>query len=476
MGAEPRDRVADWLAACAAAAAALLMRVDSLPLRYGLYMGLPILCWWRVLRARHILATAALAACQRPGLLLHVAAWVGLLEVMVAGVHQRALFTLLFLLLAALLPMLRPAGSAPSGGTLHLAWRVACVAVAVFPLAPLEMGESVPLVAVGALACALVGAALQGHGGGRGARPGSVWLPRAAVLAVLVPVAVTHFCLATKAPVPAWSRWAAFATLPASFAPLAAPAASGSVQRLGAVLLATAAPYVLLSASYEACFMAALAVALTAWVALEAARSTVPSLPRARAVRLEDMWTALLFVAFLQIAFFGTGNVSSISSFELASTCVLRSATRRVAPQAHAHALRTPSYRFVTVFSPFLMAALLIFKLLLPYILVAVALRVVAATVRVPPQSLFLLALLGCDIMALHLLFLVRDEGSWKEIGNSISHYVIMSAHIVFIPVLLAVAALLTRVMQVDTPAVWDGFVCHWARVLRCARHGRRDA
>lgn len=53
---------------------------------------------------------------------------------------------------------------------------------------------------------------------------------------------------------------------------------------------------------------------------------------------------------FCWLAFFGTGNVVSISSFQI-SSC----------------------YRFVTVFQPFLMSAILILKLFIPFALVSVA-------------------------------------------------------------------------------------------------------
>ena len=39
-----------------------------------------------------------------------------------------------------------------------------------------------------------------------------------------------------------------------------------------------------------------------------------------RALCLSDVRTALFFLLFINVSFFGTGNIASISSFELSST------------------------------------------------------------------------------------------------------------------------------------------------------------
>jgi len=44
-----------------------------------------------------------------------------------------------------------------------------------------------------------------------------------------------------------------------------------------------------------------------------------------------------------------------------------------------------------------------------------------------------------------HFFFLVRDHGSWLEIGMSISHYIIVMAMILFLLLLLAVSKLFTH-------------------------------
>ncbi|KAL0331996.1 UNVERIFIED_CONTAM: GPI ethanolamine phosphate transferase 1 [Sesamum calycinum] len=140
--------------------------------------------------------------------------------------------------------------------------------------------------------------------------------------------------------------------------------ATGILSRLTSIFLGFAPAFLLLSIGYEAVFYGALALALMAWIlfenaylhisrmqnsssSIEAMEDNLVSASEDRCLQLSDMRIPLAFMVFFNIAFFGTGNFASIASFEISSV-----------------------YRFITIFSPFLMAALLIFKLLIPFVLV----------------------------------------------------------------------------------------------------------
>lgn len=122
----------------------------------------------------------------------------------------------------------------------------------------------------------------------------------------------------------------------------------------------------------------------------------------------------------MNLAFFGTGNMASISSFTLESV-----------------------YRFTTIFDPFLMGGLLVFKILIPFFLLSSVLSLLSRCLELPPFSLFLLVLSTTDVMTLNFFFLVRDSGSWLEIGTTISHFCIASAFIVFQILLFSISHLL---------------------------------
>jgi len=123
----------------------------------------------------------------------------------------------------------------------------------------------------------------------------------------------------------------------------------------------------------------------------------------------DDLRIALFFLFFVQTAFFGTGNVASISSFYL-----------------------EPVYRLVPTFRPFLMASLLVFKIVAPFAILSASFAALNARLGLPPFSLFLVALTLTDIMTMTFFFNVTDTGSWLEIGQSITFFCIASLLLVW--------------------------------------------
>ncbi|URE33789.1 Phosphatidylinositolglycan class N (PIG-N) [Musa troglodytarum] len=216
---------------------------------------------------------------------------------------------------------------------------------------------------------------------------------------------------------------------------------------------------------YEAVFYSAFALVLMGWILLEcvnlySAEYQGPLHVRnlednptgggynARSLQLSDIRIPLFFMVLFNIAFFGTGNFASIASFEISSV-----------------------YRFITIFSPFLMAALLIFKLFIPFLLVICVFSAISKLIRVPRLGCYFIVIIFSDLMTIHFFFLfqcrlehfishipiiagsfaVRNTGSWMEIGNSISHFGLMSAQVVFVLLLLALTSIYTRDIEVPS-------------------------
>lgn len=129
-----------------------------------------------------------------------------------------------------------------------------------------------------------------------------------------------------------------------------------------------------------------------------------------RALTLSDARVALFFFFLLQSAFFSTGNVASISTFSLESV-------RRLIP----------------VFNPFAQSALLLFQILIPFAIISANLGILNRRLEVAPSALFMVVMSISDVMTLNFFYMVRDEGSWLDIGMTISHYCIASLMCTFV-------------------------------------------
>jgi phosphatidylinositol glycan class N len=209
------------------------------------------------------------------------------------------------------------------------------------------------------------------------------------------------------------------------------------MHRLTVIFLTCAPIFVILTISYEGLFYVAFSATLLVWVRLEyavekfchgqqqengsAARlvQSGHSLAQYRPLRLSDARVALFFMVLLQSAFFSTGNIASVSAFSLESV-----------------------NRLLPVFDPFSQGALLILKLMIPFVLISANLGVLNKRLGVAPSSLFMVVMAVTDILTLYFFWVVKDEGSWLEIGSTISHFAIASLLCVFVAGLEGVSAM----------------------------------
>jgi GPI ethanolamine phosphate transferase 1 len=123
-----------------------------------------------------------------------------------------------------------------------------------------------------------------------------------------------------------------------------------------------------------------------------------------------DYPSSLFFFYLLQSAFFSTGNIASVSSFSLDAV-----------------------YRLLPIFDPFSQGALLLFKILTPFAVLSANLGILNLRLGLEPSALFMLVMALSDVMTLNFFWMVRDEGSWLDIGTTISHFVIGSLLNVFV-------------------------------------------
>ncbi|KAG7400590.1 hypothetical protein PHYBOEH_005113 [Phytophthora boehmeriae] len=227
-------------------------------------------------------------------------------------------------------------------------------------------------------------------------------------------------------------RWLLTQTIDFKTAVTRATHGNPSVQvvRLVQVLLAFAPSFALLSTAYEMLFYLALCTMLVSWLLLEAEYvfSSIPVVER-------ETHRALIFLLLVQISFFGTSSVTSMTDFRISSAT-----------------------RFLTSSSAFIAQALVVLKLLVPFIVVACTFRLILLLPsrvegssiwekkdmkcdrHLPMSRYFLLAAVMADVLAVRFLFLVNNEGSWKQMGNSIAVFCIGNAQIVLLPTVALLA------------------------------------
>lgn len=228
------------------------------------------------------------------------------------------------------------------------------------------------------------------------------------------------------------------------------------LHRLAVIFLAFGPMFIILTISYEGLFYFAIAITLVSWVRLEhriqqhlslhqppplnTLETTTPATRQRetglktgnyRALTLADARICLFFLYLLQSAFFSTGNIASISSFSLDAV-----------------------YRLIPVFDPFSQGALLLLKLLAPFALVSANLGILTRRLRLRGGSLFAVVMGIGDYLTLRFFWEVRDEGSWLDIGESISMFVIASTMCVFVAGLEALSEVLIRGVKFRNDAV----------------------
>ncbi|XP_077295319.1 GPI ethanolamine phosphate transferase 1-like [Arctopsyche grandis] len=214
------------------------------------------------------------------------------------------------------------------------------------------------------------------------------------------------------------------------------------ISRLHSINMSLAVFFILLSVSHEGFFLLILSANLLCWLTIEhfiqntqkdiklsqfkfgnaiQATNVNKLTPIDRKLDADDFRRSFIFLLYIILAFFGTGNIASVNSFD-------------------------PNWVrcFVAQFSPFTMTALILCKTLIPFLCVTCTFYAVNLVVKAPTGNLFLIVLIYSDLMGLQFLHMITNKGSWLDIGTSISHYVIMETTVFFLSILYGFGQLLT--------------------------------
>jgi phosphatidylinositol glycan class N len=191
------------------------------------------------------------------------------------------------------------------------------------------------------------------------------------------------------------------------------------IHRLVVMFLQFAPTFIILTISFEGLFYFAFCLSLFSWMRLEhqvymhtnpAATSSTTNVTTDRPLTLADARIALFALFFIQSAFFSASNIASVSSFSLDAV-----------------------QRLIPVFDPWSQGALLMLKLMVPFAALSANIGLLNKRLGVAPSALFMVVMAVSDVMTLSFFYMVKDEGSWLDIGTSISHFVIASLLGVFV-------------------------------------------
>ncbi|XP_020800654.1 GPI ethanolamine phosphate transferase 1 [Drosophila serrata] len=198
--------------------------------------------------------------------------------------------------------------------------------------------------------------------------------------------------------------------------------------RLGQIGFNFGCLYATLCTSYEAVFVQLLTMELSLSLRAQSGQAEKSVLRLA--------FTLLLYTFY---SLFGSGNIASISSFDPnIARC------------------------YLSHFAPFVIMGLVLLKLLLPVILIMAVVYTHSEFVRQHEEQIYICLLLICDVMGLNFLFLVRNQGSWLDIGSSISHFVIMEVTTLVILILAQVAKLLLQPHSRESILTLPLRLIHW--------------
>ncbi|KAG2392190.1 hypothetical protein C9374_012442 [Naegleria lovaniensis] len=344
---------------------------------------------------------------------------IAVLEVMVCGYYSRDIFSVCFIVLGVLPTILE------MNFTYRFGWLTTCIIMSLFTLLPPDYGNDITLVICGAIVfcvCQITWRFIKPPKETQSLFQQTLFYGQLVLILLACGVTVsTDLSLSKKQGLPLLNQLAAWIL---SIVSLLLPFLSSNFYQVRAqsILSSFATPLVLLSVNYEVLFYAGVLVTFLFWMRQEKQkRKKDPSFNPGWLSKTEFS-TAIFFIFLFNVGFFGTGNLATIASFELSSV-----------------------YRFISIFSPFTMAAILIFKLAIPLLAVTVIFVIILRVSRTPHFAALLVVLALSDIMTINFFFLVSDIGSWLEIGNSISRFAIGNAMIIILLLLFSFAQIYVR-------------------------------
>ncbi|WPG99402.1 GPI ethanolamine phosphate transferase 1 [Acrodontium crateriforme] len=431
--------------------------IQSSPPTYYIYAIFPVVFWEEVFIRRDAISQGMSKLMfnyskeDKTKLIIYVLAYLAALEVMVQSYYHREIYTIAYIALA-LWPLYYGIDFMKKNSFMCGTWSLGCAAMSIFTLLPALKVEDANQIQLGGFLILLIGVAYIAFEKSITSQTKVDKLSRTIlglqVGLVALSMIVTRTSVASlqaKQGLPLGAQVMGWITLITS---LIFPFLHGFqtqdhyLHRLVVIFLGLGPLFVILTISYEGLFYVAIAITLVSWVRMEhrvhqqfsappPSTTKASAVSKFRSLTLSDARISLFFLFLLQSSFFSTGNIASVASFSLDAV-----------------------YRLIPVFDPFSQGALLMLKILAPFVLVSANLGILTRRLKLRSGSLFAVVMGISDYLTLRFFWEVKDEGSWLEIGETISTFFIASCLCLFVALLESMSEVFVQGIEFTDDAV----------------------
>ncbi|XP_072376667.1 GPI ethanolamine phosphate transferase 1-like [Diabrotica undecimpunctata] len=396
---------------------------------YYLYFNFPILVFFLLLKDREFDKFPLQLTYTN---IVQVVYYIIGIELMVYGFYNRLSFSVIMILIASWINISKSLRTSSSYAE-KTTWVVCSIILAIFPCLPvMRTSFNLPIYIAGYVGYLMIFIKMYFYDLNRYSQLSSLQLHYRIYLLqfFFLQIAAVYVLLIEFEYIPSDSILKGVSWVIFIFPILVIPLTDKYVAlRLVATVFGFAPFYLMVSPNYEVLFSVFYILLLYTWLLIESKTFKYESSHKLiyfmrfehykseSSVNTDDFRRAFLFVVFIFVGFFGTGNIASMNSFD-------------------------PMWvrAFLTVFSPFKMMGLILLKFIVPFIFTCSIFRAINEVGKQNVMNIFCIILIFSDLMVLQFLYLITNVGSWLDIGTSLSHFIIMDSFVTMLLLLYGFA------------------------------------